>query len=281
MVTSTVSETEGTRTRVSTPRHILMCRPTHFEVTYAINPWMNPLVPVDQDLAIAQWEAIQATYETLGHRVDVIEPITGLPDMVFAANGGIVHGGRALASNFTHPERQPEGAAYREWFESAGLSPAVQSTQQNEGEGDVLTVGNIMLAGTGFRTSREAHREINEFFDISVITLELVDPRFYHLDTALAVLDDTSIAYFPGAFDGASNLVLEQLFPTAIKASEVDAEAFGLNAMSDGRNVVLSDRAIGLHDQLRANGFNPIGVDTSELLKAGGSAKCCTLEIRA
>lgn len=256
-----------------------MCRPSHFGVAYAINPWMNPDEPVDVDRAVAQWDTLRATYEGLGHRVEVIDPIPGLPDMVFAANGGIVSGGRALASNFTHTERQPEGAAYLKWFEAAGLSPAIQATHQNEGEGDVLTIGNIMLAGTGFRTSPGAHREVQNFFNKSVVTLELVDPRFYHLDTALAVLDEATIAYFPGAFAPASISLLEQLFPSAIHASARDAEAFGLNAMSDGRNVVLSDRAVGLQDQLRDHGFNPIGVDTSELLKAGGSAKCCTLEI--
>lgn len=267
--------------RSASPRHILMCRPSHFEVSYAINPWMDPTVPVDQARAIAQWEIVRETYKGLGHRVEVIDPIDGLPDMVFAANGGIVHGGRALAARFTHVERQLEGAAYRAWFEAAGLTPAVQATHQNEGEGDVLTIGDIMLAGTGFRTSRDAHREIAEFFGVEVVTLELVDPRFYHLDTALTVLDDTTIAYFPGAFSAASNAVLQGRFPSAIIASEDDAAAFGLNAMSDGLNVIVSDRAVGLHEQLRQHGFNPVGVETSELLKAGGSAKCCTLEIRS
>jgi N-dimethylarginine dimethylaminohydrolase len=272
---------EQSTTRQARAQRFLMCRPQHFEVTYAINPWMDPGRPVDTALAIAQWEQLRETYLRLGHQVDLIEPVHGLPDMVFAANGGVVFDGRAIAARFTHPERQPEGEAYRRWFEAAGFAPAAQSIAVNEGEGDFLVVGRIILAGAGFRTSVAAHHELHEFFGTPVISLELVDPRFYHLDTALAVLDDSTIAYYPAAFSDTSVGVLQQLFPDAIVASAADAEVLGLNAVSDGFNVILSDRATGMHDQLRERGFNPLGVDLSEILKAGGSVKCCTLEVRS
>jgi N-dimethylarginine dimethylaminohydrolase len=131
------------------------------------------------------------------------------------------------------------------------------------------------------RTSVAAHDEMRSFFGVPVVTLDLVDPRFYHLDTALAVLDDRTIAYFPGAFSYARVSVLEELFPDSIRVDEFDACAFGLNAMSDGFNVILSDRALTLPEDLRNRGFNPIGLDMSELLKAGGSVKCATLELRS
>ena len=281
MTVTTLAHDTVPTTRVATRRHLLMCSPEHFEVSYEINPWMDPTRPVDAARALSQWTRLRDTYQGLGHRVDLVEPVAGLPDMVFAANGGIVSGGRAMASSFTHPQRQPEGAAYRDWFEAAGFAPATQSVAQNEGEGDLLTLGPIMLGGTGFRTSRAAHAEVSEYFGVPVITLELVDPRFYHLDTALAVLDERTIAYFPGAFSAASNAALRHLFPGSILATEDDAVAFGLNAMSDGLNVVLSEEAVELQEQLRAHGFNPVGLDMSELRKAGGSAKCCTLELRA
>ena len=283
MTTTTLAPDAARQTtsREARAKRFLMCRPEHFEVTYAINPWMDPSQPVDTALAVAQWESLRATYEGLGHRVDLIDPVVGLPDMVFAANGGIVLGGRALAARFTHAERHDEGEAYRAWFEAAGFAPAVQATQQNEGEGDVLVVGDVVLAGTGFRTSVAAHHEVHDFFGAPVVSLELVDPRFYHLDTALAVLDGSTVAYYPGAFSEASNRVLQQLFPDAVIATAADAEVLGLNAVSDGLNVVLTSRAVGLHEQLRERGFNPVGVELGELLKAGGSVKCCTLEIRA
>jgi N-dimethylarginine dimethylaminohydrolase len=135
------------------------------------------------------------------------------------------------------------------------------------------------LAGYGFRTERQAHAEIATLVGMPVVSLELVDPRFYHLDTALAVLDDTTIAYYPPAFSDEARAQLLELFPDAIEVGGADANVLGLNAVSDGLNVVLPAAATGFAEQLRAAGFRPIGVDLSELLKGGGSVKCCTLEV--
>jgi N-dimethylarginine dimethylaminohydrolase len=258
-----------------------MCRPDHFEVAYAINPWMDVDRSVDRELAIAQWEALRQAYLDLGHDVEVIAAEPGLPDMVFAANGGLVIDGRALGARFTHPERRAEGPAYFSWLAAAGLQDVVEPVHTNEGEGDFLVVGELVLAGTGFRTDPGAHGEVQELFGVPVISLQLVDPRFYHLDTALAVLDDHNVAYYPAAFSAGSQAVLRRLFPNAVVATEADAVVLGLNAVSDGYHVVLPSAAVELAAELRARGYAPIGVDLSELLKAGGSVKCCTMEIRA
>lgn len=267
--------------RVARPRRYLMCAPDYFGVDYAINPWMDPSCPVDLALAHKQWDRLRQLYRDLGHTVEVIEPVPGLPDMVFAANGGLVIGGRALSARFAHPQRAGEGPAYLAWLRAAGLRSVTEAQQTNEGEGDFLVVGGLVLAGTGFRTTPAAHTEVQELFGVPVISLRLVDPRFYHLDTALAVLDDHTVAYYPEAFSPGSREVLRALFPDAVLASAADAAVLGLNAVCDGRHVVLAERATGLAAQLRDRGFDPIGVDMSELLKAGGGAKCCTLEVRA
>jgi N-dimethylarginine dimethylaminohydrolase len=257
-----------------------MCPPEHFTVSYAINPWMDVTRGVDRTLAMRQWETLCETYLDLGHQVELITPEPGLPDMVFAANGGLVVEGRALGARFTHPERRAEGPAYLAWLAGAGLTDVVEPVHTNEGEGDFLVVGDLVLAGTGFRTDPGAHTEVQELFGVPVLSLQLVDPRFYHLDTALAVLDDSNVAYYPEAFSPGSRAVLERLFPEAALASEHDAMVLGLNAVSDGLNVVLPSVATELAEELRARGYNPVGVDLSELLKAGGSVKCCTMEIR-
>ncbi|WP_412543293.1 amidinotransferase [Longispora sp. K20-0274] len=269
--------------RTAQPRHYLMCRPTYFDVTYTINPWMDPAKPVDTALALAQWERLRELYLEFGHTVELIDPEPGLPDMVFAANGATVIDGRVLLARFRHVERVAEAPAYLRWFTAKGYPEVVAPELTNEGEGDYLTVGRRLLAGTGFRTDRNAHSEAQELFGLPVIGLTLVDPRFYHLDTALAVLDADAdlIAYYPPAFSPGSQAVLRELFPDAVLATDADAEVFGLNAVSDGRNVVLPQAATHLIGELRARGFTTHGVDVSELLKAGGAVKCCTLELRS
>ena len=278
-MTTTAPERPATRARTATRRHYVMCPPTHFAVTYAINPWMDPTTPVDVGRAVAQWEVLRRAYDDLGHRVDVVDPEPGLPDMVFAANGGFVVDGRAMGVRFCWPERGPEAVAYAAFLERIGL-PVHPAGHVNEGEGDFLLVGGTVLAGTGFRTDLAAHAEVAEALGRPVVTLRLVDPRYYHLDTALAVLDDETIAYLPAAFDDDGREVLGTLFPDAVVATEDDASVLGLNAVSDGRHVVMDVRAEGLAAQLAARGFEPVPVDVSELNKAGGGVKCCTLEVR-
>jgi len=255
-----------------------MTSPAFFTVEYAINPWMDISTPVDADLATRQWEVLRHTYESLGHTVDLIEPVSGLPDMVYAANGGLIVGGKAVVARFAYPQRAGEAAAYAEWMAEHGYAP-LHTRHTNEGQGDLLVVGQLVLAGFGFRTDRRAHDEIADMIGMPLISLELVDPRFYHLDTALAVLDDSTIAYYPPAFSTESRARLQELFPDAIEVTTADAYVLGLNVVSDGLHVVLPSAAVGFAAALAEAGFEPVGVDLSELLKGGGSVKCCTLEV--
>ena len=264
--------------RSATRRHYAMTPPVYFAVEYAINPWMDTSTPVDAGRAVAQWETLRQTYLGLGHSVDIVDPVPGLPDMVYAANGGLIVNNQAIVARFKFPQREGESAAYAAWMSGSGHAP-ITTKHVNEGQGDLLVVGAMVLAGTGFRTDHQAHEEVARICGLPVVTLELVDPRFYHLDTALAVLDNTTIAYYPPAFTEDSRARLTALFPDAIEVGTADAYVLGLNAVSDGRNVVLPAAATGFAEQLRAAGFNPIGVDLSELLKGGGSVKCCTLEV--
>jgi N-dimethylarginine dimethylaminohydrolase len=270
--------------RIPTVRRYLMCPPRHFAVQYVINPWMNPDVPVSVEAAMAQWTELKRVYESFGHTVDVIEPQPGLPDMVFAANSGTVIDGRVLGARFRAAERVAEAEHYRRWFVEHGYRDIVMPAAINEAEGDFAWTGRVLLAGTGFRTDPAAHAEAQEVLGVPVVSLSLVDPRYYHLDTALFVLDDSpiapTVAYYPGAFSAGSREVLRRLFPDAVVATDEDAACLGLNGVSDGRNVVLPVEATGLAAQLKERGFEPVMVDISELRKAGGGPKCCTMELR-
>ncbi len=279
--------TKGRRSlRVARTRHYVMCTPTHFAVQYAINPWMDPSIPVDAARATAQWNELRDTYLGLGHRVDVVSPVPSQPDLVFAANGGLTVGGRTYGARFRHPEREAEAQAFAAFLREQGLD-VTEPVHVNEGEGDFLVLRHVILAGTGFRTSLEAHIEAAETLDRPVVSLQLVDPRFYHLDTALAVLDDgggdapADVAYYPGAFSPHSLRTLRDLFPDAIEVTETDALVLGLNAVGDGHNIVLPTAAVELAQTLKERGYNPVPVELGELLKSGGSVKCCTMELHA
>ena len=262
-------------------RRFLLCPPAFFDVTYAINPWMTSGVAVDRCRAWRQWERLRETYELLGHKVDVIDAVPGLPDMVFAANAGTVIHGTVLPTRFRVAERRGEESRYRAWFEDHGYAVVSGEVPVNEGEGDLLLVGDLLLAGTGFRSEPAARGAAQEAFGLPTMPLQLVDPRYYHLDTALGVLDDDTIAYYPPAFSEPSRRALERRFPDAVIAGETDALALGLNLVSDGRHVVLADGADGLAAQLADRSYEPIVVEMGEFKKSGGAVKCCTLELRS
>ena len=266
-----------TTRRPTRVRRYLVAAPDHVNVTYAINPWMDPTAPFDHERAIAQWRTLVRTLDALGHVVDVLPPLPGLPDLVFAANGALVLGRRALVSRFAHPQRRPEAAHHRTWLQQQGID-VVDATSTCEGEGDLLVVGRRVLAGHGFRTDPGAHAQVAALTDREVVPLRLTDPRFYHLDTALGVLDDDNVAWFPPAFDDASRATLERLYPRAVVVDEHDAGLLGCNLVSDGHHVVVPAGVRRLAADLTARGHRVLPVDLSELRLAGGGPKCCVAE---
>ncbi|MGC4894224.1 dimethylargininase [Micromonospora sp. DT31] len=269
--------------RVPRKRTYLMCSPEHFTIEYAINPWMDVTTAVDTDLAVKQWDRLRETLLGLGHEVHVLTPGVGLPDMVYAANGAFVVDGTVYGARFKHEQRTAEAGVHRAFYEARGWR-FIAPSETNEGEGDFAYLpgahGGLVLAGHGFRTDPAAHAEAQEALGRPVVSLRLVDPRFYHLDVALASIDDGNIAYYPGAFSAASQRVLAQLFPDALVADDEDALAFGLNLVSDGLHVVLNHEASRLAGKLKAAGYQPLPVELTELKKGGGSVKCCIAELR-
>jgi N-dimethylarginine dimethylaminohydrolase len=275
-----MSDTE----RMPRNRTFLMCPPDHFTVEYAINPWMDASVPVDAALAVKQWELLRTTLRDLGHTVHVLDPVPGLPDMVYAANGAFSIDGTVYGARFRYPQRAAEALAHRDFYAASGWRFA-GPVHVNEGEGDFAYLpgayGGVVLAGYGFRTEPAAHAEAQEVLGRPVVSLKLVDPAFYHLDTALAPLDDRTVAYYPGAFSTSAQRVLGQLFPDAVLADRADAEAFGLNLVSDGRHVILNTEATAMADRVREAGYVPVPVELTELKRGGGSVKCAVAELRA
>jgi N-dimethylarginine dimethylaminohydrolase len=265
---------------MSQTRSYLMCPPTYFTVEYAINPWMSTGVPVDSARALSQWQRLRETLTSLGHTVHLIDPEPGLPDMVFAANGATVIGGKVLGARFRYPQRAAEAGRYLSWFRQNGYHTVIEPRSVNEGEGDIASAGDVIIAGYGPRTDAAVADEVTQLFGLPAITVRLTDPRFYHLDTALCILNAATAAYYPPAFDDAGRAALASRFAHLIEAKDEDAEVLGLNAISDGMHVVMPEQATGLATQLAEAGFQPVSVDLSEFMKAGGGPKCCVLELR-
>lgn len=253
-----------------------MCPPDHFAIEYSINPWMDVAAPIDAVRARHQWETLRQAYLSLGHEVLLIDPAPGLPDMVFTANGATIAAGSAMGVRFAHLQRRGEQEPFLRWLRAHGFPDATLPGEVNEGQGDLLPWAGGLLGGHPIRTTRAAHDEAARRLGVPVTSLELVDPQYYHLDTALMILGDT-VAYLPRAFTAESAHLIRALFPDAITTSAHEAARLALNGVCDGRNVVMTDEAPLLARALAERGFEVIALPFDEFRRSGGGIKCATL----
>ena len=260
--------------------HILMCPPDHYGIEYEINPWMNRERQTDHAVAVQQWEGLSAILKEEGAKISLVDPIKGLPDLVFTANAAVIYHGQAVIAQFRHSQRQGEQPYYQSRLESLGFD--VVAPPENlyfEGAGDALFCGDTLFAGYLTRSDASGHQKIGEGLGVRVIPLELVDPYYYHLDTCCCPLADGVAIYFPGAFDEYGRKVLAEHVPHLIEVAEEEAKHFACNAVVVGKTVVTNAGCPKLHQSLRDHGYNPRETPLGEFVKAGGSAKCLTLRL--
>ncbi len=259
-----------------------MCPPHYFGVEYVINPWMEGHVgQAQKEVATQQWQAL---YEILSARTHVllIPPAPGLPDMPFTANAGLALGDTFVPSVFRFPQRSGEEAYFTEWFHQQGYKIAHLTGEATfEGEGDALFQPGerLLWAGYGVRSSLEVQRRLCDIFDVEVVSLRLVDQRFYHLDTCFAPLPDGRIVYYPPAFDQASLALLHARIPKEkrLAVSDEDATHFSCNAIICEGAYICNQASPALRKQLAAWGLEVITTPLSEFMLAGGAAKCLSL----
>jgi N-dimethylarginine dimethylaminohydrolase len=262
----------------------LMCPPKLYDVNYVINPWMEGNIHrASRHAAAAQWKRLYLAL-TQWACVELVQPQPGSPDMVFTANAGLVHQGVVALSSFLHPERQGEEPHFRKWFDDSGFTVhEIPRASPFEGEGDALfdADGSCLWAGHGPRTLHASHRYLGETWNVEVVSLRLIDPRFYHLDTCFCPLFGGFLMYFPAAFDAESLAIIEQRYPPAkrIDVSEADALCFACNAVNVGRVMLMNAISRKLRERLQSLGFQVVEVPLSEFLKAGGAAKCLALRL--
>ena len=263
---------------------LLVCPPTYFGVEYVINPWMAGNVgAASQPNAMRQWDALVSILEDLAD-VRAMEPRPGLPDMCFAANGGFVLDDIFVPASFSVVQREPEAGLYRDWADAAGFNlVAVEETLAFEGEGDALWWANddrpLLWAGYGVRTSLESHRALAGQLRIEVVSLRLIDQRFYHLDTCFVPLPGGRVIYYPPAFDERSRQQIESLVPAdrRIEVGDEDALGFACNAVRLDQTLITSHASGALRRALETWGYDVVTTPLTEFIKAGGAAKCLTL----
>lgn len=269
------------------PEEVLMVRPLHYSVDYVINPHMADQVgKVDTIEAQNEWELVRSLFDQTGLKVRIIEDQEGLPDMVFCANQSLPYidenGDRHVLMSIMHADQRKKEVPYIEqWYRRNGYEVNYLDEDQIndfEGCGDAIwhTGKRLLWGGHGYRSSKEAYKQISDLFDIPIITLELVSESFYHLDTCFCVLNESTVLIYPDAFTEEGLELIHSVFDKVIEASKYEAEElFACNASCpDGRNVIIQQGCTDVNKNLRDAGFSVHEVSTYEFLKSGGSVFC-------
>ncbi len=262
---------------------LLMCPPDYFGIEYEINPWMRRSNQTDGERAKTQWKTLTQVLENeVGAKLEFMEPVPGLPDLVFTANAGVLYEGKAVPSRFLHPERQREESHFIDWFTKKGYEVILLDDEMYfEGAGDLLGFPDFWIGGYRQRSDIRAYDELSKIFEKEILPVELVDKRFYHLDTCFCPLSGGELLYFPPAFDEYAQTVMTTRIAEdkrfAVPASE--GKRFACNAVCVGRHVVLPTGCPETMAWLHQQGYATHPVELDEFLKAGGSAKCLTLAL--
>jgi N-dimethylarginine dimethylaminohydrolase len=257
---------------------MLLCPPEFYEVRYVINAWMSLDDAPDHDLAVKQWEGLHQCLLSIGCEVECLQPQPGWPDMVFTANAGIVRGSRVLLSNFRHAERAGESPWNESWFQQNGYEVTrVPGHLAFEGEGDALHCGKVWICGHGFRTDEKAHRWLEDWTGEPVVSVHLVNPHFYHLDTCFCPLHDGLALWHPQAFDLIGQNAIRTLIPELIEVTGEEARRFACNAIVSSSHILLPEGCVQTERRLRDYGYQTHALAMSEFIKAGGACKCLAL----
>jgi N-dimethylarginine dimethylaminohydrolase len=260
--------------------HILMCPPDFYGIEYEINPWMSRGRQSDSALSRAQWQALYSLLVDRGAHIELIDPVEHLPDLVFTANAGLVWHDRVYLSRFRHAARQGETQHDDKWFRDFGFETVMLPEGHNfEGAGDALFLGDTLFAGYFIRSDARSMQWVAGQIGCRVIPLQLVDDRYYHLDTCFCPLSATEAIYYPAAFDEYARTALREHVPKLLPVEEAEAVRFACNAVVLGKHVVLNTGCPRLEADLQALGYSTHSTELGEYIKAGGSAKCLTLRL--
>ena len=263
-------------------RRYLVCEPRGFTVAYAINPYMDVSKPPDAARARSQWDALVAELARAGATTSAAIAADGVPDMAFAMNAGFVMGGVAVPSRFRYPERQREEPHWRRWFEESRFTVRdldVAPEVRFEG-GDVFLAGGALVGGFGFRSDRVAIEALGRTLGVPAIPVELVDPRYYHLDVVFCPLDARRALVYEPALSTASRARVREAVPDPVLLEDEEAAAWSANSVVVGDVILMPACSPRLRRVLEDEvGLRVVLVDVSEFHKAGGSVRCLTMPL--
>lgn len=261
-------------------KRVIVVSPTFMEIREIINEIQVTYAAenIDKTIAKTQHDGFIDTLRNEGIDVIQLEPHEQLNEQVFTRDIGFVIADTLFIANMDKAVRKPETALFKEWLTEEGITYVELDAYPIEG-GDVIVDGKTIWIGISDRTGQEAIHELQEKLpDYEVHAIPIRDD-ILHLDCTFNLVDSSTALVYP---DGIEKKALQQLKERYQFIEITDEEQFqlGTNVLSIGNKKIVSlPENSRINQALEKAGFSILEVAFSEIIKSGGSFRCCTLPL--
>jgi len=261
-------------------KKLLLCPPTFYDIRYEINPWMDVDDKIDKAKALEEYNTLTYAYDQLGIAYDELGCVEELPDQVFTTDLGHAENNIFIKANFKYPERQQEAGIAEDYFRTKGFEIKTMPDDVYFEGGDLLKIQDTYIFGYGKRSSKEAATHLSEMLGKKILSIELPDEYFYHLDTCVAPLNAETALVNEQALTEEGLTAIRKQFKTIISTTQSDNKNFACNLVTLENDLIMTQGISNeLKDTLTQKGFRIITVPMSQYLKGGGSVHCVSMEI--
>jgi N-dimethylarginine dimethylaminohydrolase len=233
---------------------------------------------INIERALDQHHDFVAKMRAEGIDVITLPANASYPEQVFTRDIGFTLGNQTFVSEMASSIRQGEETVLEKWLDEHHV-PFQKLSQSHIEGGDVIIDGKTIYIGLSHRTCNSAIEQLRIDLPNYEIVAVPFDPKYLHLDCVFNILSPTDALIFPQALDAETVAFLGSRYHL-IEVSKEEQFTMGTNVLSIGHKKVFSlpvNAQVNMN--MRSQGYEVIEVDFSEIIKSGGSFRCCTMPI--
>lgn len=261
-------------------KRVILCQPEYMSIREVINETQKHFEDegIHIERAVEQHNQLVSILRNYKIEVILLPYHKKYPEQVFTRDIGFTLGQTIFVAKMASDVRQGEEAVLQQWLDDEEISYYNLAEDLIEG-GDVIIDRKTIYVGLSNRTNQRAVDHLQSLLtQFNVIAIPFKE-RYLHLDCVFNVISPDIALIYPEALTKKDI----ELFSSRYNLLEVSKEeqfTLGTNVLAIGNKRILSLPVNkNVNKNLRDRGFEVIEVDITEIIKSGGSFRCCTLPI--
>ncbi|MGE6259734.1 dimethylarginine dimethylaminohydrolase family protein [Heyndrickxia sporothermodurans] len=261
-------------------QRVILCQPQYMSIREVINETQEHFKNegIHIEIALKQHYELVETLKKYNIDVILLPYHKKYPEQVFTRDIGFTLGQTIFVAEMASDVRKGEQDVLKQWLEDEEISYYNLVDHLIEG-GDVIIDQKTIYIGLSNRTNIGAVRHLQSLLtQFEVIPVPFTE-KYLHLDCVFNVISENLALIFIDAFSEKEINFFRSRYEL-IEVSKKEQFTLGTNVLVIGNRTVLSQPInLGVNKELRNHGFDVVEVDISEIIKSGGSFRCCTLPI--